>query len=52
MIMMITFFRHDTPVYLKQVGRMDELRILMNKLYTGERVQHALDSLGGDAEEG
>ena len=44
-ILMGTCFRHESPVYLNEQGREEELLVVMKKLYSGSEVQKRIDTL-------
>ena len=45
MLLLSTCFRHETPVYLQEKGREEELLVVMKKFYTGMEVRRRLDAL-------
>ena len=51
-LMMLTVFKHDTPVMLKKSGDYQQLRVFMNKIYPNELVDAMIREIGSDAEEG
>lgn len=45
---LITFcFRHETPIFLQEQGREEELLVVMKKYYSGMEVRRRLDALQG-----
>ena len=51
-LLLLTCFRNETPVYLKEKGRDEELLAVMKKYYSGMEVRKRLDAMGGDENEG
>lgn len=48
---MLTVFRNESPVFLKEKGRDDELLTVMKRYYSGEEVKRRLEALpSGNAE--
>lgn len=48
--MLITFcFRHETPIFLQEHGREEELLVVMKKFYSGMEVRRRLDALQNQA---
>jgi len=44
-VLMLTIFRYDTPVFLNQKGETDTLRIFLGKIYKAGEVQKRYDEL-------
>lgn len=45
LILLSTIFNYETPKYLKQNNRLDELNKVMAKLYSQEQVKNRIDSI-------
>ena len=44
-IMMGLFFRHESPVFLHEKGREEELLTVMKKYYSGSEVRKRIETL-------
>ena len=52
-ILLSTVFSNETPVYLREQGREEELLVVMKKFYRGMEVRRRLDALAqGNKSEG
>jgi len=50
--LLLTCFKNETPVYLKEKGRDEELLTVMKKFYSGMEVRKRLEALEGEKKEG
>ena len=44
-LLLSTCFRHETPTFLQEKGREEELLVVMKKFYKGMEVRRRLDAL-------
>lgn len=50
---LLTCFRNESPVFLREKGREEELLVLMKKYYSGMEIKRRIDALEvSDADEG
>lgn len=45
LLLITCFFRHETPIFLQEQGREEELLVVMKKFYSGMEVRRRLDAL-------
>jgi MFS family permease len=44
-VLLFTVFNYETPKYLKQIGKKDELQAIMNRIYSPNLVQERIDAI-------
>ena len=44
-LMLATCFRHETPIYLQENDRKEEMKAVMKKLYRGTEVRKRIEAL-------
>ena len=50
--LLLTVFRNESPVYLREQGREEELLVVMKKYYKGMEIRRRIDALSAGKSEG